>query len=130
MFADVVQSTNVRMGELGDGARFAVEAFAELPVGSEVVRKNLDRHRAIEARFSAFVHLAHASRADLRSDFVNAEARTERKGQALVMNYTGRAAVRTDYYLVTSRKYAGRPGFVSRRISTIARRSASVSADR
>src|SRR5207248_9895178 len=42
----------------------------------------------------------------------------------------GRSQKHDPYYLTASWKYDGRPGFVSRRISTIARRSASDSAAR
>ena len=88
-FADVVQRTDVWMGEPRQGARFAVEAFAELRVGGESFRQDLDRHRAIQARVSAFVDLAHAARADLRGHFVDAEAGTGGEGQTLVVDYTG-----------------------------------------
>jgi hypothetical protein len=41
------------MGEPRNGARFAVEACAELRVGGQRLGKHLDRDGAIEARVSA-----------------------------------------------------------------------------
>src|SRR5438093_9023616 len=88
-FADVEERADVRMGESRDGARFAIEALAELRVGGECLGKYFDRDGAIEARVSAFVHLAHAARADLRGHFVDAETGTGDEGQTLVVDYTG-----------------------------------------
>ncbi len=82
------------MGESRDGARFAVEAFAELRVGGQRLGEHLDRDGAIETRVSAFVHLAHAARADLRGDFVDAEACTGGEGQTLAVDYTRRMPAR------------------------------------
>ena len=47
----------------------------------------------------AFVHFAHAARADLRGHFVDAEARTGAEGQTRVVDYTGAAAARTGLLL-------------------------------
>ena len=55
---------------------------------ASAVGEDLDRDGAIETRVSAFVHLAHAARADLRGNFVDAEARTGGEGQTLVVDYT------------------------------------------
>jgi hypothetical protein len=88
--ADVEERADVRMGESRDGTRFAVEALTELRVGSQRLGEHFDRDGAIETRVSAFVHLAHAARADLRGHFVDAEARAGGEGQTLVVDYTGR----------------------------------------
>ena len=88
--ADVEERADVRMGESRDGARFAVEAFAELRVGGQRLGEHFDRDGAIEARVSSFVHLAHATCADLRGHFVGAEARTGSEGQTLCRGLYGR----------------------------------------
>ena len=80
---DVVQRADVRMSELRDGARFAVEPFAELRIGGERVGQDLDRDRAVEARVARFVHLAHATGAKQRQDFVGAESRAGGQGHSL-----------------------------------------------
>ena len=74
MFADVVERADVRMIELRDGAGFAIEALAELRVGREQRRENLDRDRTIEPRVAGPVDLAHTAGADEREHFVGAEA--------------------------------------------------------
>ena len=74
VLADVVERADVRMIELRDRARFAVEPLAELRVGGEALGQDLDRDGAIEARVARLVDLAHAARADRRRDFVRAEA--------------------------------------------------------
>jgi hypothetical protein len=79
------------MGESRDGARFAVESLTELRVGGQRLGEHFDRDGAIETRVSAFVHLAHAARADLRGNFVDAETGTGDEGQTCGMDYTGGA---------------------------------------
>ena len=74
VLADVVESTDVRVGQLGDGPRFTVEPFAELRTGGECGRQDLDGDGAIEPRVTGFEHLAHATGADRREDLVGAEA--------------------------------------------------------
>ena len=41
LLADVVERADVRMVELGDGARFALEALAELRIGREAAGRIL-----------------------------------------------------------------------------------------
>ena len=65
--SDIVQLADVGMIQRRDGARLALEAFAEFGLG------DLDRDDAIQARVVGFVHLTHAARADGREDFVRAE---------------------------------------------------------
>ena len=67
--ADVVERADVRMIELRDRARFAIEPLAELRIGGEQVRQDLDRDDAIEAGIAGFVDLAHAARAERRRGF-------------------------------------------------------------
>jgi len=70
---DVMERADVRMVQRRDGARFAVEAFAELRIRRQRVRQDLDRHRAIEARIARPIHLPHAARAEGRLDLIRAE---------------------------------------------------------
>jgi len=50
------------------------ETFAELRIGSECGRQNLDGDRTVEARVAGLVDLAHSARTEGRDDFVRAEA--------------------------------------------------------
>ncbi len=69
------------------GARLTVEAFAELPIGRERRRKDLNGDRAIQPRVSGFVHLAHTACPQGRDDLVRAEARAGVEGQGFAMDY-------------------------------------------
>src|SRR5262249_17395927 len=76
--ADVVERADVRMIELRDGLRLALEAHFELRVLRELGGKDLDGHAATEPRVAPFPHLAHSSRADARDDFIGTETRSRR----------------------------------------------------
>jgi hypothetical protein len=69
LVADVVQRADVRMVQGRDRARFTLEALAER------AGDRLDRNGAIQPRVDRAIDLAHAAGADLRGDFVDAEAR-------------------------------------------------------
>src|SRR3990172_581902 len=71
--AIVVDGHNVRMIELGDGARFALEALAELGILGEVRRENFDSDVALQAGLVGFVDARHAAFAQKLKDFVLAE---------------------------------------------------------
>src|SRR5437868_1178716 len=62
----VIQDADVRMRQLRDGAGLTVEALLKLRVGSECVRKDLDRDRAIEASVAGAVDLSHAALSEER----------------------------------------------------------------
>jgi hypothetical protein len=68
--ADVEQRTDVRVRQLRNGARFAIEAIAELGIGRETLGQNLERHDAIEAGVARTVHFAHAAGAERCHDLV------------------------------------------------------------
>ena len=74
--ADVEERADVRMLQRRDGARFALEALAQLRVGGERVGQDLDGDGAIEPRVTRAVDLAHPARAERRDDLVRAEPRT------------------------------------------------------
>jgi hypothetical protein len=56
-------SADVRMIVRGNGACFALEAFARVRIGSHVRRQHFDRHCAIKPGVAGLVHLSHAARA-------------------------------------------------------------------
>ncbi len=70
VLADVVEVTDVRMVEGGDGAGFAFEAGGEFGVGREVCGKNLDGDDAIEASVAGAVNLSHSASAEGGLNFV------------------------------------------------------------
>ena len=53
----------------------------------------------LQLRVRRPIHLSHAAHADLRRDFVRAEAGAGREGQAIFVDYTGEAATRTGLVL-------------------------------
>ena len=81
LVADVVKGADVRMRELRDRLRLALEPLADFGRGREMLRQNLDRDRALEPRVLRLVDLAHPSGADRREDLVGTETRTCGQGQ-------------------------------------------------
>ncbi len=73
LVADIVERADVRMIELRERPRVALEALAELRVAGKGIAQELERDDAAEARVAGLVHLAHAAEADRRLDFVRAE---------------------------------------------------------
>ena len=69
-----VTRADVGMIELRDRAGLTVEALAELRIGGEHLRENLDSNRAIQARVACLVDLAHTAGTEGGEDFVRAEA--------------------------------------------------------
>jgi hypothetical protein len=61
---DVVEGTDVRMVQLRDRSRLALETDAQLFVAGEFGRKDLDRDAAIEARIARAIDLAHSAGAE------------------------------------------------------------------
>jgi hypothetical protein len=78
----VVQRADVRVVELRDGARLAVEALPELRVGGDVRRQHLDGDGAIQPRIARAIHFAHAARPERGDDLVgtNSTADSETHG--------------------------------------------------
>ena len=89
VFPDVVQRADVRVGQLRDRARFAIEARAEMRISSERVRENLDRHCAVEPRVAGLVDLAHPASAEGGENFVGAEVRLILVAQPLAAKEKG-----------------------------------------
>ena len=73
---DVVELADIGMIQRRDGARFPLEALAEILV------RNLDGDGAIEAHIARTIYLAHAARADGRDDLVRPQSgsRSQRHG--------------------------------------------------
>ena len=67
VFADVVESADVRMAERGDGPCLALKAF------TEPFERNLDGYDAVEPSIARFVDAAHSARADGHEDLVRTE---------------------------------------------------------
>ncbi len=63
----------MRVIERRRGARLLLEARQPLGIGGVLLRQNLDRHLAAQARVFAEIHLAHAARAEQLEDLVRAE---------------------------------------------------------
>ena len=73
--ADVEHGDDVRVTESGSGPRLLLEAGHRHGIDGPVGRDHLDGHVAPEPRIARPIHLAHPSGANLRNDFVDAEAR-------------------------------------------------------
>ena len=63
LMADVVQYTDVRMIQTGDGFGFTLEALLVGGIGRKTRRKNLDRHHAFQPSIPRAINFAHAARA-------------------------------------------------------------------
>ena len=100
---EAVNGRDVRMVQRGEDFRFTLKAGDSLRVCGERLRQDLDGDIAIELRVARSVHLAHAAFADVRGDFVNAEACAGGEGHSL-RDYTGGAAARTDAAGMTMQK--------------------------
>ena len=73
--ADVVQRTDIRMIELRDDARLALETELQLLVLREFGRQHFNGNAAIETDVAAAPHLSHAARADRSDYFVRPQPR-------------------------------------------------------
>ena len=63
LMADVVQYTDVRMIQTGDGFGFTLEALLVGGIGRKPRRKNLDGHHTFQPGIPSAIHFAHAARA-------------------------------------------------------------------
>ena len=73
---DIVNLTDVRMVQCGNGARFVLETTDTIRVGGELSRQDLDRYITTKAGVVRAVDLAHAASAEEGHDVVRAEAST------------------------------------------------------
>src|SRR5262245_51595193 len=77
----VVERADVGMRERRDGARLAVEAFAEVWIGGYGSSEDLEGDTSVKSCIAGFVNLAHAPTAKVRDDLVGAEPGARRQGQ-------------------------------------------------
>jgi len=68
-----VKRADVRVRQLRDRARLAVEPPAELRIGGKGLGQDLDRDRAVEARVARTIHLTHSAGANRGDDLVRSE---------------------------------------------------------
>jgi hypothetical protein len=80
---ETVDRRNVRMVERGEDFRFALKPREAIGIASHRGGQHHDRHRPLQTAVGHAIHLAHAAGADLRGDFVDAEASAESEGQRL-----------------------------------------------
>ena len=73
LLADVMNGADVGMIQGGRGSSLALEPAQRLPVASQVVRQELERHEATEPGVLRFVDHAHAAAAELLDDAVVGE---------------------------------------------------------
>ena len=66
-------------------------------VARERIRKDFERHVAIELRVASPIHLSHPTFAEPRGDFIDAEAGASSHGQADSLDYTGRPGAETEF---------------------------------
>src|SRR5688572_24453740 len=66
--ADVVELTDVRMVQRGDGPRFLLETAQSIRIAGEGLGKDLDRDLASQTRVTGPIHLAHPAGAEWRDD--------------------------------------------------------------
>ncbi len=76
LLRDLVNRDDVGMIQRGRSLSFVHEPPPAVGIGDLVRRQNLQRNKAIEPGVARLPHLAHASRAEQRDDFVRAEADT------------------------------------------------------
>ena len=82
VIADVEERADVRVRELRDGARFAVESIAQLGIHRQRARQHFDRHRSVQPCVARSIDFAHSAGADGREDLVRTEARAFGEGHA------------------------------------------------
>jgi hypothetical protein len=89
--ADVVELADVRVIELRDRFRLALESQLQLCIGRELRGKDLDGDLAVEPRIARAPHFAHTAGADRRDDLVRTQPAPTLQCHA-VMNILSKAA--------------------------------------
>ena len=77
--SDIEERTDIRMRETRDGARFLLESLARRSGIDRVEAQHLDGDKAIEARISRLVDLAHSPGPECGDDFVGPQASAGRE---------------------------------------------------
>ena len=95
-FFEAVDGGDVRMIQRREHFRFALKAREPIGIGRERGRQDLDRDLTFQPRVGRPIHLPHPAFADLRGDFVDAEARAGGEGQLGVIIRAGPESGRDD----------------------------------
>ena len=77
VLADVVQRADMRVIELRNRPRLAVESITKLRIGRQRFREDLDGDGSIQTRIAGLVDLAHAAFAQLVEDSIRSEFSTD-----------------------------------------------------
>ena len=72
--ANVINGTDVWMAQCSEGLGFPLESLSEFGIRRDVLGQDFDSDGTVEAGVGSTIHLAHATHADLRGNFVRAEA--------------------------------------------------------
>jgi hypothetical protein len=91
---ETVNMRNIGVVKRSERLRFARESRQAIGVAGESVRQDLQRDIPIEFRVTGSVDLSHATFADQRRNFVDAETSAGNEGQWLP-EYKGRTGTRT-----------------------------------
>jgi hypothetical protein len=73
LVADIMQYTNVRMIQAGDGFCLALEALLPDRIRGELRVKNLDGYGAVQASVARTINLPQAASAERSNDLIGAE---------------------------------------------------------
>ena len=79
---------NVGMVQGRQRLRFARESCEPVRIVGERIREGFECDIAIQLRVASPVYQTHSALANLRGDFVDAEARADGEAQALLVEYT------------------------------------------
>src|SRR5579864_395662 len=81
--AHVVEMTDVRVAERGDGTGFAIEALSGFDVAGKMFWQNLDGYNSVQPGIARPVHFSHTARAERRDNFIRTEFGPRREPHAL-----------------------------------------------
>ena len=95
LFSDFVDGDDVGMVQRGEDFRFALKARQAIGVGCERRCEDLGSDLTLQLRVRRPIDFPHPTHAELRGDFVDAEAGAGREGQVIFVDYTGGTAART-----------------------------------
>ncbi len=81
--ANVVERTDVRIGQCRDGPCFPLETSPKIAIRGDTCQQDLDRDDAIEACVAGPVDFPHPACAEWREQLMGSELRADREGQAV-----------------------------------------------
>src|SRR5262249_14061377 len=68
-----MKNANIGMVDGGNGPRFTLETVSKIGLVGKMLRKNLDRHRAVKTRVARPIHFSHAASSNRSQDLVRTE---------------------------------------------------------